>query len=44
MQAEYWPEYDLYNTATTTFTATQVIIRNIFKRMKFESIDILIEY
>ena len=25
LQAEYWPEYDLYNTATTTFTATQVL-------------------
>ena len=35
VQAEYWPEYDLYNTATTTFTATQVIVGDILIRINF---------
>jgi len=34
VKAEYWPEYDLYNTATTTFTATQEEEDNTYTALK----------
>lgn len=34
VKAEYWPEYDLYNTAATTFTATQEEEDNTYTALK----------